>query len=106
MKSIIIQIRGEKNTMIDLISKYGFNCNSPLISAIYELYNQNTFLLNESVKTQLRAKIGGNCTENNLKVSVSRLIKKGVIIKNGKLLGLNPIFKEVEEKKQFVLQLV
>ncbi len=104
MKSIIIQTRGEK--MIDLISKYGFNCNSPLIPVIYDLYGASTFLLNEAVKTALKSKLGGNCSDGNLKTQISRLIKKGVLIKHGKLLGLNPIFKDLEEKKQFVLQLV
>jgi|SRR3990167_2162792 len=104
MKSIIIQTRGEK--MIDLISRYGFNCNSPLIPAIYDLYSSNIFLLNESVKTALKSKLGGNCSDGNLKTQISRLIKKGVIIRHGKLLGLNPIFKDMEEKKQFVLQLI
>lgn len=103
MKSIIIPI---KATPIELIAQYGFNITSPaeiaVLSALHELYSNNTFTLNEAVKSQLIAKIGG--TEGKLKVSISRLMKSGALVRSGKLIGLNVAFKDVNEVGQIVLR--
>lgn len=108
LKSIIIQVRGEKTlTNIRLISLHGFGISSPaelaLITALYELYGDNTFMINDGVKAQIKAKIGG-ITEGSLKVQIFRLIKSGALIKTGKLLGLNVAFKGVKDVDQIVLR--
>lgn len=104
MKSIIIQT---KSTPIELIAQYGFNITSPaeiaVLKALYELYDNNTFILNEAVKQQLMTKIGG--TEGKLKVGISRLMKSGALVRNGKLIGMNVAFKDVGEIGQIVLRI-
>lgn len=108
MKSIIIKVRGERlTTNIKLISLHGFNVSSPaelgLIQALCELYGHSTFMLNDAVKSQIKAKLAG-LTEGSLKVSISRLISAGVIVKTGKLLGLNVAYKDIKEAEQVVLR--
>jgi hypothetical protein len=107
MKSIVIQIHGEKQqNNIKLISLHGFNISSPaelaLITTLIELYSNNTFMLNDAVKAQIKAKIGG--TDGGLKVLISRLIRSGALIKTGKLLGLHVAYKEVKEIEQIRLK--
>lgn len=110
LKSIIIQVRGDKlSTNIKLISLHGFNITSPaelgLIQVLYELYGHNTFMMNEGVKGQIKGKIPA-ISEGSLKVMVSRLISANVIVKTGKLLGLNVAFKDVDKIDQVVLRLL
>lgn len=104
MKSIIIPT---KIPIIELIAQYGFSITSPseiaVLKALYELYGNNTFILNEVVKQQLKAKTGG--TEGKLKVSISRLMKSGALVRNGKLIGMNVAFKDVGEIGQIVLRI-
>lgn len=104
MKSIIIQT---KATPIELIAQYGFSITSPseiaVLSALHELYSNNTFTLNEAVKQQLMTKTGG--TEGKLKVGISRLMKSGALVRSGKLIGLNVAFKDVNEVGQIVLRI-
>lgn len=104
MKSIIIPT---KATPIELIAQYGFSITSPaeiaVLSALYELYSNNTFTLNEAVKQQIKAKTGG--TEGKLKVSISRLMKSGALVRSGKLIGLNVAFKDVKDVGQIVLRI-
>ena len=92
MKSIIIPT---KTPAIELIAQYGFSITSPaelaVLRALYELYTNNTFTLNEAVKQQLITKIGG--TEGKLKTCISRLMKSGALVRSGKLIGLNVAFK-------------
>ncbi len=109
MKSIIIPIRGEKTpTNIKLIALHGFNVSSPseisLLTALYELYSQNTFMLNEAVKQQIIAKTGG--TSGTVKVNVSRLVKSGALVRHGMLIGLNTAFKDVKDIEQIILRAV
>lgn len=105
MKSIIIQT---KSTPIELIAQYGFSITSPaeiaVLSALYDLYSNNTFTLNEAVKQQLMTKIGG--TEGKLKVSISRLMKSGALVRSGKLIGLNVAFKDCDQIEQLVLRTI
>lgn len=108
LKSLIIQISGKKTSYIEIIAQYYFNLTSPaelaVLSALYELYSNNTFTLNSAVKAQLQAKTGG--TEGKLKVAVSRLLKSGALVKSGRLIGLNLAFKDVGLLEQVVLRVV
>lgn len=103
MKSIIIQT---KATPIELIAQYGFSITSPseiaVLKALYELYANNTFTLNEAVKQQIKAKIGG--TDGKLKVGISRLMKSGALVRSGKLIGFNVAFKDCDKIEQLVLR--
>lgn len=107
MKSIIIQIARENTSAIDIIAQYGFSITSPaeiaVLKALHELYSNNTFILNEAVKQQLMTKTGG--TEGKLKVCISRLMKSGALVRNGKLIGANVAFKDAGSIDQVVLRL-
>lgn len=110
MKSIIIQVKGERiPATLRLIATQGFNVTSEselaLIATIYELQGQTTFMLNEGVRGQIIAKIGG-ITDGALKVNISRLVKAGILTRSGKLLGLHSIFKDVNVCEQVVIRIL
>lgn len=110
-KSVIIKVRSENSKVagsIRLISLYGFGISSPseltLIQVLHTLYHSNTFMLNEAVRSQIKGKIPA-ISDAGLKMGVSRLIKAGILIKQGKLLGLHVAFKDVSEIDQVVLRI-
>lgn len=111
MQSIIIQVNGGDRIpeILRLIAEKGFGITSEseltLITAIYELQGQTTFMLNEGVRKQIIAKIGG-ITDGALKVNISRLVKSGLLTRSGKLLGLHSIFKDVNVCEQVVIRIL
>jgi len=120
MKSIIIQIRGERTEQtINLIALHGFNITSDtettILTTLYKLYGNSSFMLNDAVKAQIKAKLSyptpsnytqlRGITDGNIKTNISRLIKSGAIVKDGKLLGLNVAFKDAKDVGQIVLRI-
>lgn len=108
MKSIIIPVRGDKTkSNIKLIAQFGFNITSPaeisVLIALYELYRDKTFILNEGVKGQIKGKIPA-ISEGTLKVNISRLLKSKAMVRTGKLIGLNVAFKGADNNEQIVLR--
>lgn len=105
MRSIIIKT---KQTPLELIAYHGFKITSPaelaILTALYDLYSNNTFTLNEAVKQQIKAKTGG--TEGKLKVNLSRLMKSGALVRTGKLIGFNIAFKDCDKIEQLVLRTI
>lgn len=102
MKSIIIQ---SKETKIKLISQLAFNLSPreiAIISVVYSLRGSDAFILNDSFKSFLIAKIGGN--DQSVRTVMSRIIKKGAIIKSGRMYGLHSAYKDCETIQQLVIR--
>jgi hypothetical protein len=101
MKCTVIQIRGEKpKAYIEIICKQiGITSKTELelITAIYHTYGDKTFMLDRGCKGALIAHFGGKMTENSLKVSITRLISRGALIKSGRLIGLSAYFKDLSQ---------
>lgn len=102
LKSIIIQ---SKENKIKLISQLAFSLSPreiAVIEAVHSLRGSDAFILNESFKSFLIAGIGGN--NDNIKTTISRLVKRGAIIKSGRMYGLHSAYKDCQTIEQIVIR--